>query len=149
MIIYLISFLPMLVAESNGSVQTTIAIISLIAGVIVYLFQRIQNRNNRFNQCTSSLQTGTEEAQITSAILLRSFLGFPSYKNDALNLIIALLRVTSYGNLQKTLSDGFSYVSHADGKDFQGVKLHMACIKSRRQIKYDPCCRRTCNKRQN
>lgn len=126
---------PLLAADISGSIQVTLAVITIVAGVIVYLFQRRQNLNNRFNSCATSLHENNEEAQISSAILLRSFLTKKYYKRDTLNLISALLRVIPYGNLQKTLGDGLSYVGNADGMDLQETKLHKLSVRSKWSIR--------------
>ena len=120
-----------------GAIQATAAIVTILAGVIVYLFERLRNRNSRFDKCSSDLYSENETAQITSAILLRSFLKYRSYREDALNLISALLRVLPNGNLQKTLGDGLSFVTYADGQDFQGANLSKVSIKSSKRVRYE------------
>ena len=120
-----------------GAIQATAAIVTILAGVIVYLFERLRNRNSRFDKCSSDLYSENETAQITSAILLRSFLKYRSYRADALNLISALLRVLPNGNLQKTLGDGLSFVTYADGQDFQGANLSKVSIKSSDRVRYE------------
>ena len=123
--------------DMPGAIQATAAIITILAGIIVYLFERLRNRNSRFDKCSSDLYSDNETAQITSAILLRSFLHYRTYRTDALNLISALLRVLPNGNLQKTLGDGLSFVKYADGQDFQGANLSKVSIKSSKRIRYE------------
>lgn len=130
-----------------GAIQATAAIVTILAGVIVYLFERLRNRNSRFDKCSSDLYSDNETAQITSAILLRSFLKYRTYRADALNLISALLRVLPNGNLQKTLGDGLSFVTCADGQDFQGANLSKVSIKSQKRIRYEITGKRKYNTR--
>ncbi len=131
----MITVLPLI--DMPGAIQATAAIVTILAGVIVYLFERLRNRNSRFDKCSSDLYSENETAQITSAILLRSFLKYRSYREDALNLISALLRVLPNGNLQKTLGDGLSFVTYADGQDFQGANLSKVSIKSSKRVRYE------------
>lgn len=131
----MITVLPLI--DMPGAIQATAAIVTILAGVIVYLFERLRNRNSRFDKCSSDLYSENETAQITSAILLRSFLKYRSYRADALNLISALLRVLPNGNLQKTLGDGLSFVTYADGQDFQGANLSKVSIKSSDRVRYE------------
>lgn len=127
----------LLIDDMSGSIQVTLALITAIAGVIVYFFQRRQNLNNRFNRCANTLHENNEEAQITAAILLRSFLTKRYYRRDSINLISALLRVIPYGNLQKTLGDGLSFIKNADGKDFQDGKLHKLSVRSKWSVQQE------------
>ena len=126
--------IPLLV-DMPGNIQVTLGVITLIAGVIVYFFQRRQYLNQRFNDCATTLRANNEEAKITSAILLRSFLTRRYYTKDSIHLISALLREVPYGNLQKTLGDGLSFIKNADGQDFQDRKLHDLSIRSRWSIR--------------
>ena len=120
-----------------GLVSMTIALIGLITGFITSRFQRQRTENIRFDKCSSNLYSENETAQITSAILLRSFLKEKGFRSKALNLITALLRVLPNGNLQKTLGDGLSFVKNADGQDFQGANLSKVSIKSAKRVKYE------------
>lgn len=133
--------------DYSGTIQATAAIITIIAGVIVYIFERYRTLNSRYDKCSSDLYSDNETAQITSAILLRSFLRRRAFRNNAVNLISALLRVLPNGNLQKTLGDGLSFVSKADGQDFQGANLSKVSIKSSKRIRYEITGKKRLNKK--
>ena len=129
---WLISFI------SNGY-----TIVTIVGAAVVFVFQRIKTDNERFKQYASDLyREDNQTAQITSAILLRSYLtpkwlglNF-SYVKSTLNLIAAILRHTQNGNLQKTLADSISFVGNADGQDFQNANMYKCSIKpnSRKQF---------------
>lgn len=119
------------------------SITTVIIAIVVFIYQNKKYRNERYKQYASDLyREDNPTAQITSAILLRSYLkpklfGFSkSYAKDTLNLIAALLRHTPSGNLQKTLADSLSYVVEADGQDFQYANMRLSSIKPASQIKY-------------
>ena len=82
------------------------AIITALAAVIIFVFQYVKNYNERYKQYASDLyREDNQTAQITSAILLRSYLtpqwlGLNRfYVKSTLNLIAAILRHTQNGNL--------------------------------------------------
>lgn len=120
------------------------AIITAVAAAVIFIFQHIKNNNERYKQYASDLyREDNPTAQITSAILLRSYLSprrLPwnrSYIKSTLNLIAAILRHTHNGNLQKTLGDSISYVKRADGQDFQYANMHKCSIKPKSRIDYE------------
>lgn len=119
-------------------------IITIIAAIAVFAYQHFKHKNERFKQYASDLyREDNQTAQITSAILLREYLApiFPLpgnfYKKNTLNLIVAILRNTKNGNFQKTLADSISYITEADGQDFQNVNLHKVSIKPKTRIQYE------------
>ena len=120
------------------------AIITALAAVIIFVFQYVKNYNERYKQYASDLyREDNQTAQITSAILLRSYLtpqwlGLNRfYVKSTLNLIAAILRHTQNGNLQKTLADSISYVAKADGQDFQYANMYKCSIKPKSRIQYE------------
>jgi len=124
--------------------ESAYAIITIIASIVVFIYQNIKSRNERFKQYANDLyKEDNTTAQITSAILLRSYLRpiFNLFKNpyekDTLNLIVAILRHIPNGALQKTLADSISYVREADGQDFQYINLHSASIKPKYRIDFE------------
>lgn len=124
-------------------IQSGYAIITTLAAIAVFVFQYIKNNNERYKQYASDLyREDNQTAQITSAILLRSYLtpklfGLNrSYVKSTLNLIAAILRHSANGNLQKTLADSISYVSKADGQDFQHANMYKCSIKPKSIIEY-------------
>ena len=120
-----------------GIVTGSITLIGFVTSLVASRFQMKQITNNRFDKCSSDLHSDSETAQITAAILLRSFLQKKGFKSKALNLISALLRILPNGNLQKTLGDGLSFVENGDGQDFQGANLSKVSIKSSNRVKYE------------
>lgn len=120
-----------------NSLAATVALITMLASIVVALFEWYRNLNNRFAKCSEDLHSNNPNAQIASAILLRSFLKNIFHKKDTLNLISALLRVTPNGNLQKTLGDSLSFVESADGQDFQKTNLHHLSVKSNKRIRFE------------
>lgn len=119
-------------------------IITIIGAIAIFFYQRNKIRDERFKQYAQNLhREDNPTAQITSAILLRSYLRSKfgwlknSYKRDTINLIVAILRHIPNGNLQKTLADSISYMSDADGQDFQHTNLHAASIKPESRINYE------------
>lgn len=124
---------------SNGYV-----IITVVAAVFVFVFQHIKYTNERYKQYASDLyREDNQTAQITSAILLRSYLtpkwfGLSrAYVKSTLNLIAAILRHTNNGNMQKTLADSISYVLKADGQDLQYANMYKCSIKPKSRIEYE------------
>ena len=124
--------------------ESAYAIITIIASVVIFIYQNIKSRNERFKQYACDLyKEGNTTAQITSAILLRSYLRpiFYVFKNpyekDTLNLIVAILRHIPNGSLQKTLADSISYIKKADGQDFQHINLYSASIKPKYRINFE------------
>jgi uncharacterized protein YjbI with pentapeptide repeats len=120
------------------------AIVTVLAAIVIFIFQYIRNYNERYKQYASDLyREDNQTAQITSAILLRSYLtpnwfGLNwSYVKSTLNLIAAILRHSVNGNLQKTLADSVSYVSKADGQDFQHANMYRCSIKPKSRIEYE------------
>lgn len=120
------------------------SITTIIGAVAIFIYQRNKSMNDRFKQYAMDLyKEDNLTAQITSAILLRSYLRpiyhlFTNpYKRDATNLIVAILRHIPNGNLQKTLADSISYISRADGQDFQRINLHAASIKPESRINFE------------
>lgn len=120
------------------------AIVTVVGAAVIFIFQYIKNYNERYKQYASDLyREDNQTAQITSAILLRSYLSpnwFKlnlSYVKSTLNLIAAILRNTSNGNLQKTLADSISFVSKADGQDFQYANMHKCSIKPKSRMEYE------------
>ena len=120
------------------------AIVTIIAAIIIFVFQYIKNYNERYKKYASDLyREDNQTAQITSAILLRSYLtpkwfGLnSSYAKSTLNLIAAILRHTMNGNLQKTLADSISYISKADGQDFQYANMYKCSIKPKSRIDFE------------
>lgn len=95
--------------------------IPTVAAIVVFIYQRIKHNEENFIRITSDLHSDNHINQITSAILLRTFLSMRHYRKKALNVIVALLRVLPSGNLQKTLADGLTYMGKALGQDFQKV----------------------------
>ena len=119
-------------------------IITIIASIAIFIYQSIKSRNERFKQYATDLyKEDNPTAQITSAILLRSYLRpilyiFKNpYEKDTLNLIVAILRHIPNGPLQKTLADSISYVRKADGQDFQYINLCSASIKPKYRIDFE------------
>lgn len=117
------------------------AIITIVASIAIFIYQNIKYRNERFKQYAIDLyKENNTTAQITSAILLRTYLKpilyiFKNpYEKDTLNLIVAILRHIPNGVLQKTLADSISYVRKADGQDFQYINLCSASIKPKYRI---------------
>lgn len=124
-------------AGSTVYISLAAAVIVSIYHYWVYRSQVRAKRSEDFNNCASNLYSPNETAQITSAILLRSFLKRKAYKQDTINLIVALLRTLPTGNMQKTLADSISYMGNVDGQDFQGVNLNNASIKPKSRIMYE------------
>ena len=110
----------------------------------IFIYQGIKSRNERFKQYATDLyKENNPTAQITSAILLRSYLRpllyiFKNpYEKGTLNLIVAILRHIPNGPLQKTLADSISYARKADGQDFQYINLCSASIKPKFRIDFE------------
>lgn len=112
-------------------------IIPLGATAVVTLYQRIKHNEENFIRCTSDLHADNEIKQITSAILLRSFISMKAYTKKTINVIVALLRVLPNGSLQKTLADGLSETCDAKGHDFQDMNLHNVLIKPKTYIRFE------------
>lgn len=128
----------------SGVYAIITGIITSVSSATVFIYQHIKHKNERYKQYASDLyREDNETAQITSAILLRSYLGTRkvwsdnSYSKNTLNLIAAILRHSPNGNLQKTLADSISYVHKADGQDFQYANMHMCSIKPQSRMRYD------------
>ena len=124
-------------------ISNTYTITTIVIAVMVFGFQYIKTKNERFKRYASDLyREDNQTAQITSAILLRSYLSSRwgilsgSYVKSTLNLIAAILRHTQNGNLQKTLADSISFVERADGQDFQYANMHKCSIKPKSQVQY-------------
>lgn len=89
-----------------------------------------------FANLLKGLCSGNNREQISSAIMLRRFLNHNSkdggkdlkFKQEAINIIVSLLRIEKYGEFQKTLSDSISYVESSPNQDFQYVNLQNAYI---------------------
>ena len=120
------------------------AVITGFASATVFIYQHIKHKKEQFKQYAKDLyREDNETAQITSAILLRSYLDSRAillrnpYTKKTLNLIAAILRHIPNGNLQKTLADSISYVHKANGQDFQNVNLNMCSIKPKSRINYE------------
>lgn len=124
-------------AESTVYMSLAAAVIVSIYHYGVYRSQVRAKRAEDFNNCANNLYSTNETAQITSAILLRSFLKRKAYKQDTINLIVALLRTLPSGNMQKTLADSISYIDNIDGQDFQDVNLNNASIKPKSRIMFE------------
>ena len=127
-----------------GFISNGYTIVTALAAVAIFIFQYIKNNNDRYKQYASDLyREDNQTAQITSAILLRSYLtpkwmGLNrAYVKSTLNLIAAILRHSINGNLQKTLADSISYVSKADGQDFQHANMCKCSIKPKSIIEYE------------
>lgn len=112
-------------------------LIPAIAAGVVFFYQKINHNQNNFIRLTSDLHSENKINQITSAILLRTFLSKSRYRKETLNVIVALLRVLPNGNLQKTLADCLTYVPEAKGQDFQNVNLHYGLIKPQSYIDFE------------
>lgn len=117
-------------------------IITIVATVIIFVYQHFKHKRSRYNQCARDLyREDNHTAQLTSAILLRSYLKPRRfgriYVKDTLNLIVAILRSIPNGNFQKTLADSISFVSKADGQDFQYANMHKCSIKPQSRIRYE------------
>ena len=128
----------------SNYLESGYAIITIVASIAIFIYQSIKLRNERFKQYAIDLyKENNPTAQITSAILLRTYLRpiFQIFKNpyekDTLNLIVAILRHVPNGPLQKTLADSISYVRMADGQDFQYVNLCSASIKPKYRIDFE------------
>lgn len=128
----------------SNYLESGYAIITIVASIAIFIYQSIKLRNERFKQYAIDLyKENNPTAQITSAILLRTYLRpiFKIFKNpyekDTLNLIVAILRHVPNGPLQKTLADSISYVRMADGQDFQYVNLCSASIKPKYRIDFE------------
>ena len=124
--------------------KDTYAIVTIVASIVIFIYQNIKSKNERFKQYARDLyKENNTTAQITSAILLRSYLRpiFNTFKNpyekDTLNLIVAILRHIPNGPFQKTLADSISYVRKADGQDFQHINLYSASIKPKYRIDFE------------
>lgn len=125
-------------------VLNSYTLITIVGAVAIFFYQKNKLRSDRFKQYASDLyKEDNQTAQITSAILLRAYLRriyffFPNpYEKDTINLIVAILRHITNGNFQKTLADSISFISNADGQDFQYVNLHAASIKPKYRIDYE------------
>ena len=127
-----------------GNIQSFYILVTIVTVIIVslyhlfvYLAQKRDRQADFFKKCSVDLYADNETARITAAILLRGFLKKKDYRQDTLNLIVALLRILPAGNLQKTLADGLSFLRRADGHDFQHINLRNASIKPHSRIRFE------------
>lgn len=134
-----ISFLMRLIELFSRDFLSFIISVAIptVAAIVVFIYQRIKHNEENFIRITSDLHSDNHINQITSAILLRTFLSMRHYRKKALNVIVALLRVLPSGNLQKTLADGLTYMGKALGQDFQKVNLHGVLIKPQSYVNYE------------
>ena len=133
-----------LILELSNYLESGYAVITIVASIAIFIYQSIKLKNERFKQYAIDLyKENNTTAQITSAILLRTYLKpifhifKDPYEKDTLNLIVAILRHIPNGPLQKTLADSISYVRKADGQDFQYINLSSASIKPKYRIDFE------------
>ena len=119
------------------SVGFMITVVTTVAAAVVFIYQQRKQRAEMFSKCTESIHSDNEVNRITSAILLRTYLRQGRFRKDALNVLVALLRVLPNGNVQKTLADGLTQLKSARGQDFQKVNLHDVLIKPKSYIDYE------------
>lgn len=118
-------------------VSLQVTLISILAAAIVFVYQWFKHLSERFICYADNMNSSNEVSQITSAILLRSYLRNFFYRRDALHIIISLLRVLEKGPLQKTLGDALSSLSNAKGQEFQNIKLYDVLIKPDSYIQFE------------
>lgn len=129
--------LEMQMEQVGTLISLVVTLTSFLAAAIVFVYQWLKHMTERFVAYADNLKSDNEVSQITSAILLRSFLRNFLYRRDALNVIISLLRVLERGHLQKTLGDGLSSLLKAKGQDFQKIKLYDVLIKPDSHIQFE------------
>lgn len=102
------------------------------------------NMHNNFNATLDGLKSDSATKRITSAILLRRYINdlniwrtTTPYKQDALNVISSLLRITPCGEFQKTLADSLSFTRSIHNQDFQYTNLQNALIKVANNTRID------------
>ena len=141
-----------LLATSNNITETIIPgitlMITLVSAIIsycVYIVKQQERYYQEFKSCSKSLYSDNPIEQASAAILMRGFLKkrrvgilfHVDYTKEAVNLLVALLKTTIPINLQKNLSDGFSYANSLEGQDMQSINMQGALIKPESRIKYE------------
>lgn len=128
-------------------ISITLALISVIVSLIVYVVQQQQRQSQAFRTCSESLYSKNEIEQAAAAILLRGFLkkkrilGIFSadFSYEAKNLLVALLndKIRIPYSLRKNIADGFSYADNLDGQDMQSIDMLGALIKPQSRVMYE------------
>ncbi|MBR4994741.1 MAG: pentapeptide repeat-containing protein [Alistipes sp.] len=136
----------------NVSNEIIIAALATLVVTIVKLIDykaqdshsKADNMHNNFNATLDGLKSDSDTKRITSAILLRRYINdlniwrtATPYKQDALNVISSLLRITPCGEFQKTLADSLSFTRSVHNQDFQYTNLQNAIIKVANNTKID------------
>ena len=124
---------------SAGIISGVIAFLTVVASILVFVFQNSKHQNETFIKYAEHLHSADESDRVASAILLRHFIKIRSYNRRTVNLIASLLKILPNGILQKTLGDGLSYAKKSRGQDFQKANLHDVLIKPKKYIRYDMC----------
>lgn len=130
-------------ADNSGKWEVSLAIITIIAGATVVIFESIRTWNNRFVQCAETInKTDNEMAQLSSAVQLRYYINrhffiFFSHSKEAISINCTALKRRKTSRLQKTLGDSLSYIRDANGLDLQDTNLHFISIKPKNRIKYE------------
>lgn len=129
------------------TISITLALISVIVSLIVYVVQQQQRQAQAFKDCAESLYSANEIEQASAAILLRGFLkkkrilGIFSvdFTHEAKNLLVAMLnnKIRISYSLRKNVADGFSYAENLDGQDMQRLDMLGALIKPQSRITYE------------
>ena len=116
-------------------ISLTLALISVVVSLIVYVVQQQQRQFQAFRNCSESLYSKNEIEQAAAAILLRGFLK----KKRILGVFSADFSYEakiSYA-LRKNIADGFSYAENLDGQDMQGLDMLGALIKPQSRVLYE------------
>ena len=129
------------------TISITLALISVIVSLIVYVVQQQQRYFQAFQSCTESLYSKNEIEQAAAAILLRGFLKkkrilgvfSADFSYEAKNLLVAMLnnKIRISYALRKNIADGFSYAENLDGQDMQRLDMLGALIKPPSRITYE------------
>ena len=114
-----------------------LAVVTAMAGVIIYYVQEKSRTSSFFKNCARSLYSGNSVEQATAAILLRDFINKHRYAKNTKNIMVALLRTPIPISLQKTIADIFSYAKNLNGQDLQYINMLDALIKPQSRIDYE------------
>jgi len=115
-----------------------IAFVPVIKGLFNRKAQKRELEITSFYRLIDHLKSSDPEAQLSAAILLRSFLNVHrrGLHNDTIKLISSLLRRYPTGILQKTLSDGLGYAINLNRIDLTGSNLQNTYLGNKKHTIY-------------